>query len=188
MTDIRTVKTVKAIREAFIEMIIKNNKVYIPIKEIAEKANINRKTFYLHFECIEDLYKDLEDSTEALFTEILEKNGFFLGGFDLNILLNSLLELINTNYPLYKKLLIEDNYKFLFRNLKDRVKKQFFENAELENALQNEMFFEYTTTGLMKLFRVWVNNKDKMSEEEVVKTAYSIINYGLNANKNISKT
>ena len=77
MTDIRTIKTMKAIRTAFIDMIIEKDKVFFSIKEIADRASINRKTFYLHFECIEDLYNDLEDSTEKKLLEILEKNDFF---------------------------------------------------------------------------------------------------------------
>ncbi|MBQ0099467.1 MAG: TetR/AcrR family transcriptional regulator [Firmicutes bacterium] len=148
MTDIRTIKTMQAIRNAFTDMIIEKNNVFFSIKEIADRAKINRKTFYLHFECIEDLYNDLEESTEEKLLEILEKNNFFTSKLSLEIFLKSILELINSNYPLYQKLLIQDNYKFLFRNVKNKVKKQIFEQLKIEGELKNELLFEYVSSGL----------------------------------------
>ena len=115
MPDKRSVKTVNAIRCAFEQMLIEQNSVIFTIKEITAKANINRKTFYLHFSCIEDLYKDLEDRIEQKWLEILNDKGFFTEKFSLKIFLDSLADLYNLNCPLYEKLLTCDNYKFVFR-------------------------------------------------------------------------
>lgn len=41
--------------EAFLELIEKKDFAYITVKEICERAGVNRSTFYLHYETIADL-------------------------------------------------------------------------------------------------------------------------------------
>lgn len=181
MADKRTVKTLAAIRKAFSELIIEQDDVMFTIKEIAAKADINRKTFYLHFNSIEGLYEDLEKRTEEKLIAILEEKNFFSERFSLRLFLDSLLELIETNEPLYERLLIEDKYKFLFRNVKNKIKEKivpFF--ITHSNSLKAEMETEYVFSGLIKLFRVWHKRKDEMGKEEMYETAYKIVKFGLN--------
>ena len=46
--DLRVRRTLKSIRLAFYEMVLTHNYEDISITELAERATINRKTFYLH--------------------------------------------------------------------------------------------------------------------------------------------
>ncbi|MDO5813306.1 MAG: TetR/AcrR family transcriptional regulator [Bacillota bacterium] len=41
--------------QAFLELLEKKDFEYITIKEICQKANVNRSTFYLHYENMGDL-------------------------------------------------------------------------------------------------------------------------------------
>ena len=41
--------------EAFLELIEKKDFAYITVKEVCEKARVNRSTFYLHYETVGDL-------------------------------------------------------------------------------------------------------------------------------------
>lgn len=41
--------------EAFLELMEKKDFAYITVKEICEKAGVNRSTFYLHYETVQDL-------------------------------------------------------------------------------------------------------------------------------------
>ena len=41
--------------EAFLEILEKKDFAYITVKEICEKAGVNRSTFYLHYETVNDL-------------------------------------------------------------------------------------------------------------------------------------
>ena len=49
--------------EAFLELIGKKDFAYITVKEICEKAGVNRSTFYLHYETVGDL---LEESAQHI--------------------------------------------------------------------------------------------------------------------------
>ena len=48
---------------AFLELLEKKELAYITVKEICEKAGVNRSTFYLHYETIGDL---LEESARLI--------------------------------------------------------------------------------------------------------------------------
>lgn len=61
--DLRVRKTKQAIRNAFKEMICEMDLNEITIKELTLRAQINRKTFYLHYQCLDDVMTELEDRT-----------------------------------------------------------------------------------------------------------------------------
>ena len=56
--DPRAARTQAAIKEAFEQMACEADAGRITVKELAERAGINRKTFYLHFETIEALFDE----------------------------------------------------------------------------------------------------------------------------------
>ena len=57
--DRRKLKTKSAIEKTFLELMLQKGFDNITVKEITEKTNIVRKTFYLH-------YKDIFDLLEAI--------------------------------------------------------------------------------------------------------------------------
>lgn len=54
--------------KAFLELLEQKDFSYITIKEICEKAGVNRSTFYLHYETIDDL---LSESVEYMNEQLL---------------------------------------------------------------------------------------------------------------------
>ena len=52
--DLRVRRTLKAIRYAFYKLVLEKNYSDISITELTERAEINRKTFYLHYSSLED--------------------------------------------------------------------------------------------------------------------------------------
>lgn len=55
--------------EAFLELIEKKDFAYITVKEICEKAGVNRSTFYLHYETVGDL---LAESAQHIIDRFVE--------------------------------------------------------------------------------------------------------------------
>lgn len=56
--------------EALLSLIQKKDYTYITVKEICEKAGVNRSTFYLHYETMDDL---LQESLSYLFSKFKMK-------------------------------------------------------------------------------------------------------------------
>ena len=59
--DLRILKTEEAIKKAFKEMLLEMPYEKITIKELCQRAVINRKTFYLHYNSIEDVLERFQE-------------------------------------------------------------------------------------------------------------------------------
>ena len=69
--DLRVKKTNAAIKSAFIGMIMERDPADMTVKELTERAQIHRKTFYLHYTCMEALFEDMiQDIANAYYKEI----------------------------------------------------------------------------------------------------------------------
>ena len=53
--DRRVARTKKAIEDAFEKLVAETDYSKITVSAIAKEANINRKTFYLHYSSVEDV-------------------------------------------------------------------------------------------------------------------------------------
>lgn len=73
MTDRRITKSKNAIQSAFLEMLLESGFDAITVKELTEKADISRKTFYLHYMDKHDLLNEIVNETIKDLTELCEK-------------------------------------------------------------------------------------------------------------------
>ena len=72
-TDLRILKTRNAIKKTFKEMVCEMDASEITVKELANRAMIHRKTFYLHYTCIEALYEDMLAELAENYYEAMEQ-------------------------------------------------------------------------------------------------------------------
>ena len=63
--DLRVIKTKKAIRRAFTELLTEKDIDSITIKDIAERAIINRKTIYNYYRGVYQIVEDIENGIAA---------------------------------------------------------------------------------------------------------------------------
>ena len=183
-TDKRVVKTRKLIIETFKEMIIEMDYNEITIKELADRANINRKTFYAHFECIEDILAELIEQIAEKLLEHLEKAGVFSSP-SVEVFVKAMELTLNENLELYKKLIVANSYRFFLRNVKDIIKKSI-NNAGLTNAVdcnpvELDFICEFIASGLAKIYKMWLEDPKGVMQERIGELAGKITFYGFGA-------
>lgn len=66
--DLRTKKTKNAIRTVFRDMLSEMNYDEIKIKELTERAEISRRTFYMHYSALDELLNELIDEIADNYT------------------------------------------------------------------------------------------------------------------------
>ena len=66
--------TALLMNQALIELLNKKEYEFITIKEICEKAGVNRSTFYLHYETKEDLLQECVENTNKHFLTYFNEN------------------------------------------------------------------------------------------------------------------
>lgn len=76
--DLRTKKTQRAIREAFLRLRAKKPLERITVKELTELAEISKATFYLHYQDIYDLSDRLQQEVIAATLEAITSPEDFL--------------------------------------------------------------------------------------------------------------
>ena len=67
-------KSKKAIQKAFAELLSEKNDINkITVKEIVERADISKSTFYSHYEDIYSVSEEFEDEITTLLNSLLEE-------------------------------------------------------------------------------------------------------------------
>ena len=74
-TDRRVDKTKKSIHNAFVALIQRKPYTSITISELAREADIDRRTFYLHYECIDDVASEMQEIARNMIVKKMEAHG-----------------------------------------------------------------------------------------------------------------
>ena len=64
--------------QAFLELLEKKDFAYITVKEICHEAGVNRSTFYLHYETLDDLLKESVEYMNRHFLEHMGQDSLYL--------------------------------------------------------------------------------------------------------------
>lgn len=165
--------------EALIILLDQKDVEYITVKEICEKAGVNRSTFYLHYETIDDLLKETVDNIIKKFINYFNKEPkSFLE--EINDGNKESLILINENYLKPYLEFIKDN-KRTFRAVFKRpvVMKVMDTYNSLEKYILNPIldkfeisdkkkkyYLQFYVNGIMAIIKMWVLNdcKDPITE------------------------
>ncbi len=170
LEDRRITKTKKAIREVYFSMLKEKNAPRITITEIAKRANIDRKTFYLHYDSPEAIMKEFYQGLINEFLLILEKNDFFDRSFDISSLFQSLNILIDRDIELYRHIAKMPSYFTFLEEIKNIVKSVVME--ALSNGLKMpqeevELYAEFYSSGTTFAYFTWLKNEMNLTETKV---------------------
>lgn len=182
--DRRVIKTKKAIRNAFIDIISYKNIDDITIKEIADKADVDRKTIYNYYRGVYDIVDEFIEDTIHTFDEILidiDTSNILENPM---LIFNSLNEIINNNYELFSSIINNsNNVKLrdqLTLSLKEYVKNQLLSlKLPLKNTKDLDIAINFTCSGIISTYEEWFKDKSKNSLEEISNIVGEIILNGI---------
>lgn len=164
--DLRVVKTKKAIRHAFFELLKIKDVQAITIKEIADLAEIDRKTFYSHYSAIYELVDELEDEAIKLVADLVYDIDGYTLFTDPNVM-EGVLQTITENeaFSYLRYLCIKSNADLLGK-FKDTVKLRML--AEFEPRLKLDettlrLVVDYTLAGITTCYQSWLRNDKPIS-------------------------
>ncbi|MDS0528452.1 TetR family transcriptional regulator C-terminal domain-containing protein [Clostridium sp. SHJSY1] len=178
--DRRIQKTKKEIRNAFIELIQTKEYKSITITKLASIANIDRKTFYLHYDSIDDVLKEFE-SEAADKVHILLKN---TRPFDIEKFFQGLTKIMNENISFYRHIsTFETSYAFFLEQCKDILKNSIKESFYVNSGLTVEIFeiyTEYIASGIIGIYTNWLSTNSKVNLDELTNIAVDAVKNGWN--------
>lgn len=156
-TDLRIIKTRRSIKEAFMELILMKPVNKITVTELAERAEISKGTFYLHYLDIYDLYNRL---VEEVANKIAESFNPYPDLFTApETFVRTFMFAQNSQFtvsltPAQQKILSEKNIKFSDNYPScfiDAFKTQIYKVGKLVPCLENDMKIEFLITGMLSI-------------------------------------
>ncbi len=160
-------------------MEIMNEKIFekITINEIAERANINRGTIYLHYI---DKYDLLDKCIETYIAQLVQHCNEKHNGNEspTNTVLRGAFEHLQDNFDYYKVLLTNEGVP-LFRNQLYKMISQILNkevsNIKNTNDISTEVKIQFLTSAIVGVLEWWVVNLMPISIDEISKQLWSLI-------------
>ena len=182
-TDLRVKKTKASIKNALFDLIEVHGFETITVKELTTKAKINRGTFYLHYENIDDLideyYSDFISKLYALFEmkeeDLIKEAGWYYPIVEpVTPFIVSILLFIKKNNKLFEFLWLTQENRYYKRKLKIFVNEILFYNEKAlinkDDLLVPESYFtSYVISAFMGVVTQWLDRDCKESPEEIAR-------------------
>lgn len=182
-TDLRIIRSKHSIKKAFIELLTEKGYEGITIQDIADKAMINRNTFYLHYQNKPDLLNaSMDELIEELKSTLQQCSSSKtpVSGFMFEQLMQTILEKIQDNVPFYKALLLEENRIYGFQSKMEEIIKNTVEEG-LDNTplkISKELLLQYTASTFMGIVVWWVKNDFRYTPKELASQFGKILTQG----------
>ena len=175
-TDRRILRTLRMIDEAMVELLEEKPIGEIGVTELCERADINRNTFYCHYNTPQDVLNHLEESIMAQI-----RNGLSPSADSVEATETTLLVLKGN--PRMAKILLSDHVGSHFsdalfqastsRNLQIASR----QSSKLSRDYQL-MLSDFSNAGGAAIVRRWASNGMKEPPEDIAKFIRIVSNYG----------
>lgn len=184
--DRRVIRTKKAIRNAFAQLLSVKNLEDITVKDIAELADINRKTFYSYYSgvhmIVEETENEIVETFEAAIRDLppdkLVKEPY--------LLFSRLSAIINADMDFYEPLMKADRSSNLLTKVSGMLKQKVRESYAAFSRIGEETFnimVDFTFSGLFSVYQSWFNSQRCQSIEEISQTLSTLCFEGINGLK-----
>lgn len=175
--DGRRVRMTKMLLKSSLIEIMKTKSIHtISIKEICEGADVNRSTFYRHYDTQYDLYDDIiEDIAEDL-ADIYNSYTPDIPERTTIVFLTKILQYIEENRETFL-VILSDNGKISLGEAFNRFTSRFIEIDSVSEA--GLYVTQFIAAGLTSTLWTWLNKENRRSPRELALLLYSIVMNGM---------
>lgn len=126
--DLRFVKNRDALRRAYIDLVKQKGTGSVTVKELAERANVNRMTFYSHYDSVDDILSEyVDDMVGAILGSNVNAEG---GAADIGGLLGAATEQMRQEVDFFRLVAREDSFAPFRERFRQAFKRIFAEELE----------------------------------------------------------
>ena len=172
MTDRRILKTKKAIKNAFVMLMSEKDMNDITIKDIADQADINRKTFYHYYRGIYDVVDEIQNEIVSDFTKTMDSIDLISAIKSPSPIFENLMTVTSSDMDLYNTIVnTKYNHSFfekIINMLKENIKQSILTQVEIEEY-KLDVIVEYSVSGMIAVYKRWFQSDNKHNIEEISK-------------------
>lgn len=181
--DRRVRKTEMQLKEGFTELLKEKSIKEITVKELVDKVDINRSTFYLHYKDIYDILEKIETELLSELMNITEKHKKeYNGKLDPSYLVD-LFEILANNINIVRVLLGPNGDISFINNIKHMISDKVIENIDIASSKQSkldiEFAFSFYLNGCIGLIEHWLETGAEKSPEHMAILCFDLITKGI---------
>ena len=182
--DRRSLRTKRAIKHACIKIMTAKEIGDITIKEIAETADINRKTFYAHYPDVHTVFDEIENELIEKILGIIESSDILSTQFNPARLFRELTDEINRDPDFYSCLIRSTTYGKLEAKLKNVVHTHLIDLYEGRLPADPNIIayvLDFIAAGIASAYREWFNSDRTLTIEDLSLVISTLVSSGVNA-------
>lgn len=167
--DRRVRKTKRALRECLAELMLDKELRNITVRELTDKADIHRATFYIHYKDIYDLYNQIQDAVIHELNEVVFENSLSHPNDYYELLFDYIVE----NKHICRMLFSNNQNNQFFVYLTSLFKKTSLDiwlkayNVPKSNEAL-EFYAQYHLMGCLSIISRWVQTNFEYSRDKLV--------------------
>ncbi len=172
-----SIRSKKLITDALVALLDEKSLDKITVTDIVKKADINRGTFYAHYENVSDVVTSIfENAYEIIKISIDEFHDNT--DFDMGIMLHKLQVAMEKDFEFYKKIFSSDINMKIYEEISNVLISYVFEHESEISNISHEDFVFYTSFysgGIIKLYRDWFIGELPMTFDELTEKASGLL-------------
>lgn len=177
--DLRVQKTVRAIYDAFESLILEKPYEKITVKELSDRAQINKKTFYRYYPTLDDLLAEMQAQYSR---EYLKVAGKFEYPRDIDKSVRSFFEFSAKQGDAYDRITTSRTYSTIRQQMIDSVMSQTWDKSSEFQKLtdwQRRLLLEFVQeTGLIA-YRQWIESGREADLNDVIEATSDLMRGGI---------
>ena len=173
--DRRVIKTRRQLKKGLAALMKEKSVNQITVKELVEEVDINRSTFYLHFK---DILREIEENMEAQIKRAIEEHPIVSGNENAFYFIEDMFRVLDEEREI-SKALIGPNGDMGFIHRIERIIKEN-SRGTLEKMFPGKKedlkyFYAFCLSGCLGLVKVWLNEGEEKSPEEMAQMTFNMI-------------
>lgn len=181
--DLRYIKTEKLIQDTFCDMLREMDYAQITIKDLTNRAMINRKTFYLHYNSLDELLGRLQMD---IYEQVLARVEDVRLPRDLEKLMREFFLFCTDRDDITEKIICSQGNFPVGQSPADYVMKSMFHYSVPEGSYSVSDSYEYNLVdaylrgSIIFIYSQWVADERKIPLERLIELATWLVSQGIN--------
>ena len=173
-----SLRSKKLITDALVALLDEKTLDKITVTDIVKKADINRGTFYAHYDSVSDvvtsIFESAYDIIKSSITTFHDDSQL-----DMGIMLKELQMVMERDFDFYQKIFSSDINMKIYEEISNVLISYVYDHETEISNISHEDFVFYTSFysgGIIKLYRDWFIGELPMSFDELTKRATVLLN------------
>ncbi len=167
MGDLRTIKTLRALKKAFLKLLEEKRFEEITVQQLCAEAEIRRATFYTHFadkyDFLAFFIQEIRDEFSSNIAELAQTDNSDEEDLYLDRMFQQLIQFFERHPQLVKNIKRSQMLPTMMEIFAQEVQKSVYSYMEKQcpNGQKNEMKAAFYSGGIMRLLLLWIEKPDE---------------------------